>query len=266
MLQLPEISPDKLLLDDLRSLQKRVNGKKNYAAQVDCAKRFWRVYRISTLRDVKVLLVEMCSGGRRCCYCEDSLGTDIEHIWPKSLYPDRTFDWMNYILVCSLCNKHKGAHWAVFHSANSSYQIVSRPPSAKPTFPPLSGTAVFIDPRQEDGMQFLILDLQNSFRFVVQPSLRGRERERAEYTLQRLPFNDDAICQERANEYQNYVARLRDYLCDKQQSADPARLERHRTSLLRLRHPTVFREMQRQHSRIPELTALFAKVPEALSW
>ena len=194
--------PDKLLLDDLRSLQKRVNGKKNYAAQVDCAKRFWRVYRPSTLRDVKVLLVEMYSGGRRCCYCEDSLGTDIEHIWPKSLYPDRTFDWMNYVLACSLCNKHKRCPLGCFPFSDWFLSDCESSVIREADFSTLSGTAVFIDPRQEDGMQFLILDLQNSFRFVVQPSLRGRERERAEIYAQRLPFNDDAICQERANEYQ----------------------------------------------------------------
>lgn len=39
-------------------------------------------------------------------YCEDSLGTDIDHFWPKSDYPDRTFLWENYLLACSHCNSN----------------------------------------------------------------------------------------------------------------------------------------------------------------
>ena len=31
-------------------------------------------------------------------------------------------------------------------------------------------------------------------------------------------------------------------------------------------HPTVWREMKRQHALIPELRGLFADVPEALAW
>jgi hypothetical protein len=36
--------------------------------------------------------------------------------------------------------------------------------------------------------------------------------------------------------------------------------------LKRNAHPTVWREMQRQHERFPALQQLFAAAPEALSW
>jgi hypothetical protein len=39
-------------------------------------------------------------------YCEDSLGTDIEHFWPKMAYPERAFAWDNYLLACSHCNSN----------------------------------------------------------------------------------------------------------------------------------------------------------------
>lgn len=48
----------------------------------------------------------MCSGLERCMYCEDSVGTDIDHFWPKSGYPGRTFDWDNHLLACSTCNSN----------------------------------------------------------------------------------------------------------------------------------------------------------------
>lgn len=46
----------------------------------------------------------MASGIERCAYCEDSEGTAIDHFWPKNVYPERAFDWLNYLLVCSTCN------------------------------------------------------------------------------------------------------------------------------------------------------------------
>lgn len=44
----------------------------------------------------------------RCFFCADSRGTDIEHFWPKSVYPQRMFLWMNLLLSCSTCNTRKG--------------------------------------------------------------------------------------------------------------------------------------------------------------
>jgi uncharacterized protein (TIGR02646 family) len=48
----------------------------------------------------------MASGLERCMYCEDSEGTAIEHFWPKSVYPERAFDWLNYLIACSRCNSN----------------------------------------------------------------------------------------------------------------------------------------------------------------
>ncbi len=48
----------------------------------------------------------MASGIERCMYCEDSEGTAIEHFWPKADYPERAFDWLNYLLACFRCNSN----------------------------------------------------------------------------------------------------------------------------------------------------------------
>ncbi|HEX6900856.1 MAG TPA: HNH endonuclease [Thermoanaerobaculia bacterium] len=50
--------------------------------------------------------MQMASGIERCMYCEDSAGTDIEHFWPKAVYPDRAFEWLNYLIACSRCNSN----------------------------------------------------------------------------------------------------------------------------------------------------------------
>lgn len=56
--------------------------------------------------EIRRKLESMAPGRGRCMYCEDSFGTDIEHFFPKAEYPDRAFDWENYLLACSHCNSN----------------------------------------------------------------------------------------------------------------------------------------------------------------
>jgi uncharacterized protein (TIGR02646 family) len=48
---------------------------------------------------------------RKCAYCESQplhvTYGDIEHVVPKSLEPERTFDWSNLTLACDVCNTKK---------------------------------------------------------------------------------------------------------------------------------------------------------------
>jgi len=59
--------------------------------------------------DIKSQLVTETSG--KCAYCESKMlhvaFGDIEHIRPKSVNPDLTFEWENLTLVCSVCNNNK---------------------------------------------------------------------------------------------------------------------------------------------------------------
>ncbi|MGW4894856.1 hypothetical protein ACWEQL_21690 [Kitasatospora sp. NPDC004240] len=52
------------------------------------------------------LLKQMAHGARRCMYCEDNLGTDIDHFQPINNAPHRAFDWPNHLLACSHCNSN----------------------------------------------------------------------------------------------------------------------------------------------------------------
>jgi uncharacterized protein (TIGR02646 family) len=49
--------------------------------------------------------------GGKCAYCESKLlhvhHGDVEHIYPKSLDPLRTFEWENLTLACEVCNQSK---------------------------------------------------------------------------------------------------------------------------------------------------------------
>jgi uncharacterized protein (TIGR02646 family) len=71
----------------------------------------------------------------RCMYCLDSHGTDIEHFWPKTPYPERMFQWLNLLLCCTECGRFKGDR-----------------------FPLLAGQPLLIDPTAEDPWLYLDFD------------------------------------------------------------------------------------------------------------
>ncbi|MDE9455411.1 HNH endonuclease [Xenorhabdus bovienii] len=63
----------------------------------------------------------------KCCYCRSELGfdlkaVDIEHIIPKSLYPNFTFNMKNLALSCPGCNTSKGSK-DVLHKPITSYPL-----------------------------------------------------------------------------------------------------------------------------------------------
>ena len=60
---------------------------------------------ISALRDVRSKLDTMFHG--KCCYCEKIIAKDIEHFYPKTMYPKRMFDWDNLLRACKDCNFEK---------------------------------------------------------------------------------------------------------------------------------------------------------------
>lgn len=73
-------------------------------------------------RQIKDALVEMFYG--KCAYCESKITVvtygAIEHFFPKSLYPDLTFEWTNLLLSCDICNnsRHKGTKFPLDSQGN----------------------------------------------------------------------------------------------------------------------------------------------------
>lgn len=59
---------------------------------------------------IKEALIAETNG--KCAYCESKIRHvaygDIEHVVAKSLSPERSFDWRNLTLACSVCNTNKG--------------------------------------------------------------------------------------------------------------------------------------------------------------
>lgn len=69
------------------------------------ARQVWKAADAAK-REVRLLLEQMAHGVQRCMYCEDNLGTDIDHFQPMAKAPLRTFDWENHLLACSYCNSN----------------------------------------------------------------------------------------------------------------------------------------------------------------
>ncbi|WP_027343491.1 HNH endonuclease [Hamadaea tsunoensis] len=101
------------------------------------ARKMWSGDR--TLRAViRARLAEMAPGLERCMYCGDNQGSDVDHFEPLSRNPLRTFDWLNHLLACSICNSH--------------YKRDRYPLAA-------DGTPLLVDPTAEDPFDHIRLSL-----------------------------------------------------------------------------------------------------------
>ena len=67
-----------------------------------------------TFAAVRRTLNAMAFGASCCWYCENPGANQIEHLWPKGLYPQFVFVWKNYLYICSPCNTTKLDQFAIF--------------------------------------------------------------------------------------------------------------------------------------------------------
>lgn len=250
----------------LAEYQADVDGAGDYAARVAEGKRKFgsRNSRSNaTFRAVRDRLSDMCAGAQRCVYCEDSVGDEVEHIKPKDLYPEDVFRWPNYVYACGPCNGGKNNKFAVMTGAGRVEVTRAR---GAPITPPTPGEPAFINPRAEDPLALLTMDLLGTFFVLPREGLPADAADRADFTIETLNLNRDLLLEARLNAFGGYRARLSEYRNRRDAAAGAAELEALRNDLLATPHPTVWEEMKRQASDIPPIEALFAAVPEALDW
>lgn len=72
------------------------------------ATRYAKARRAKWFVAVAEALASLSGFGQRCMCCSGSEATQVEHYRPKTIYPDRTFQWENLLWVCSACNQFKG--------------------------------------------------------------------------------------------------------------------------------------------------------------
>jgi sugar-specific transcriptional regulator TrmB len=231
--------------------------------------------RSPVFKEIKERITEMCNSTRRCVYCEDSLADEVEHIYPKDLFPGKCFVWENYVYACGPCNGPKNNKFAVFRDDTGRFFEVN-PPKGKPASEPPKGKTAFINPREEDPLDYCILDLAGTFQFVILNNLTPEETLKAEYTFNTvLKLNNserEPIRQARENAYGNYKARLHHYVKSRLSGAHNNTLQKMIKQIQGECHSTVWKEMQRYHKAgflraiDKELDDLFQAEPSALTW
>ena len=265
MIRLSDPGLDPVTAQRLDEYQQEVDAVETYEERVASARAlFSRRNRASdrTFRRVRQALARMCSGAQRCVYCEDSAGDEVEHIRPKDLYPCLVFVWANYVYACGRCNGGKSNKFAVITS-NGLLDVTRR--RGAPVVPPHPGDPAFLNPRTEDPLEFLDMDLQYTFFVVARDGISESDRDRAEFTIETLKLNRDVLIKARCTAYGSYRARLHEYIGHRDE-ATQAEIEALVDGLKSMPHPTVWAEMKRQRAYHADLGQLFAQAPEALEW
>ncbi len=277
MIQLPaNISPAQDVLNSLQKYQEEIDALLTFEEKSAKTKQiFSNRNKIGNkvFDTIKLKLTQMCSGARRCVYCEDSVGDEVEHIHPKNLYPELCFNWGNYVYACGNCNGPKNNKFAVFRDSDGLFCEVNPHRGQKAMQPP-SGEDAMINPRIENPLDYCILDISRTFEFVLLPNLNERKHKKADYTFNFvLRLNErEFLRKARANAYTNYKARLYYYTNKKNDGVQGQILHKMIEGIKGEAHPTVWQEMKRYHTLgiltniDSELNELFIASPEALAW
>ncbi len=258
LLQLPATTLPDHASRALQLWQSDIDVLPDYASRVAEAKRSWSLRNTKankTLTAVKETLASMQGMLRRYAYCEDSCADEVGHIRPKDLYPELVFAWANYLYACGCCNVEKRNDFAVFAGATDEWHDVKRGRDA-PVLPPRTGEPVLINPRHENPVDFLILDL-GTFQFVPLADPGTRDHTRAVYTMSVLSLGREPLRKARENAVHGFRDRLYAYGRAKAEGHAAGELSRSQTSLLHSPHQTVWREMQRQSLISPRLATLY---------
>jgi uncharacterized protein (TIGR02646 family) len=277
--------------DHLAVRQTQINNSPTFEAQAKEAVRLWSGKASAAFDEIKATLKEMCVAVEICVYCENNEATDIEHIYPKKLYPDKAFNWTNYVLACGKCNSHhKSDKFKIFPSQNTANVEDVTPPRG--TYrQPANDDALFLNQRTDNPLDFLELDLLNqTFVFIEKFPAGTREYHRANYTIELLGLNTrGALIAARKNAARFYIGRLEKYVNAKsaanfQELKDAVDdfgtidetinfvqektriLESIKTDVLENSHPTVWRELIRQRNNLPKTNRLLNDAPEATAW
>lgn len=232
----------------------------------------------------------MCSGVQICVYCEHNEATDIEHIYPKRLYPEKAFTWDNYVFACGRCNTHyKGENFKIFSPIGSA-TVQDITPQVDVYNIPSNDDAVFIHQRNEDPMALLELDILNQQYIFSERYADGRNYEKAKYTKEILGLNERAdLVRQRKAAHRWYFSELSKYVAvknavdfnslilaakgeiiidttsvfaiEKQRSLDSIK-----DDIISHSHPTVWKELIRQRDQLPQTNVLINQAIEILAW
>lgn len=155
--------------DDLARRQARVTG---LARRDPAIKAAWDGFHRSKARRELVAVLRTLFH-EKCAYCENIIARDVEHFYPKSLYPKRMFKWANLLWACKNCNTDKLA-----------------------SFPLRRGKPVLLDPCREgeDPADFFTWQQDTGMPVVSADPERAL---RAEETIVTFDLRNQELCEQR---------------------------------------------------------------------
>ena len=278
--------------DRLSHLQGKVDAKPSFAKKVAEAQRLWRNKNSSNpdkraFGEIKNALHSSHVLGDICHYCEQNENNDIEHINPKSFFPQYTFDWENYLLVCKQCNSGYKLDKCFVLNDNNDLCKVDRGIELQ------YKTIAFINPRLENPNDFLIMNMK-TFEFEIHPGIRQNKakRNKAIKTLEILQLNNRDLLIEQRESAAKYFYQRFEQLVNILESDTLAEVEDKLTpydkfidktlplSDIKLRikagikkdiqshqHPSVWHAIKMvERATNPKWKTLFDRLQEALDW
>ncbi|TAE09428.1 MAG: hypothetical protein EAZ95_16020 [Bacteroidetes bacterium] len=276
----------------LQTKQDDVNGKNIFSEQVKRAESLWGNKKQNgkeAFEEIETALKKLGKPEGICHYCEHNHAKQIEHIYPKSLFPHKTFVWENCLYICGDCNKSKWNWCKVFYPANSTTEKELKELGI---FPSPTEALVFINLREENPLEFIMLDLAGkTFHFLpISNDKNSREYKKARYTIDLLKLNLDEILKCRRNATENFLNYLKncvkiqktknfeeletlvesDFLpLDRSQSFQDEKerlFNEFKNRIQTSPHPTVWEQMKLHRELLPTTNKFFEALPEALQW
>lgn len=274
----------------LDGLQATVDAGVDFNTRKEAAKNLWStkggVVGKHAFEKISKKLLEQCVFVGICNYCEHNEASDVEHIYPKSFFPEHAFRWDNYLLACKTCNS--GYKLDKCYVIDNDGQIVTVQRGAEPAYK----TLAFINPKEEDPTRYKYLNLK-TFKFDEMTELDRISRLKYEKTIEILELNlRDTLIEARKTAYNYYYSRLRqlteilksetkekllEILSPHEDEIDHAGKslevlkthfkESYRKDIVRFQHPSVWYSIKMIESKTdPKWRRLFEYLPEAANW
>ena len=157
--------------------------------KAEAGKRYSNARKTSWFAPVLKELGRLAGPGERCMFCSGSEASDVEHYQPKTIFPELSMTWENYLWSCAPCNRSK-------HNR----------------FPPDTGPGgKFVNPLYENVWDFFFID---SFGILTPRFDRATNapNERAVTTRDFLSLNRDAVQVCRQQRFKNLKEAMVDTL------------------------------------------------------
>jgi len=174
--------------DRLNHLQRQVDEQIDFEQKASRADSLWHNKSGSEIGkkafdEIRYTLTKMCVSVEVCNYCEQNEANDIEHIYPKLLFPGKAFVWENYLLACKQCNTaYKLDSFVVLDEQDDLIEVVRG-------IEPFNERGAFINPRIENPSLFMLINPE-SFTYEILPGLAKADEHKAVKTCEILCLNE----------------------------------------------------------------------------